>query len=41
MNFKFVFISACGAGVVFWLGVFYAQIFKNLLRLLLVGEPLC
>lgn len=41
MRFKFVFISVCGAGVVFWWGVFYAQVFKNPLGLLLVREALC
>lgn len=40
MSFKFVFISVCGAGVVFWWGGFHAQFFKNLLGLLLVVEAL-
>lgn len=40
MSFTFVFISVCGAGVVFWRGGFYAQFFKNLIELLLVGDVL-
>lgn len=40
MSFTFVFISVCGAGVVFWWGGFDAQFFKNLIELLLVGEVL-